>query len=171
MKKIVAIFVALLLLFNTIGMLIFYWGEMENCEAIALSQIANHEFNDDALIHFSSANKNFSLIEDKEILSNGILYDIVKTETKDGEIIYSCFSDKKESVFWNRISQLGKNNSEQSSAPVKNNAPEVLKYIGQDKSFDYSFIYTSKLTQFGLMDNGFYYQNPYSEISSPPPKV
>ncbi len=171
MKKIVAIFVALLLLFNTIGMLVFYWGEMENCEAIAWNKIAHNDFNDDALIHFSSNDKNFSLIEDHEILSNGILYDIVKTESKNGVTIYSCFDDKKESGFWNGISQLGKNSSEQSSTPVKNNAPEVLKYIGNEKTFDYSFIYKDDLSQYGLMDFGFYYQSPYNEISAPPPKV
>jgi hypothetical protein len=171
MKKIVAIFVAFLLLFNTFGVLIFYWGEMERCESIAENRIIHHEFNDDALLQFSSNNKDFQIIEDKEILSDGILYDIVKTETKDDIIIYSCFSDKKESGFWNGISQLGKVNSEHSTTPVKDNAPEVLKYIAQYKSFDHSYIYTEKFSPSGLMDKNCYYQNPYCEISSPPPKV
>ena len=171
MNKIVTIFVAFLLLFNTFGMLIFYWGEMEKCEALAESRIAHHEFNDDALIEFITANKDFQIIEGKEILNNGILYDIVKTETKDGITIYSCFSDKKESGFWNGISQLGKINSEHSNVPVKDNAPEVLKYIGHDKSFDHSFIYTANISQSGLMEKNFFYQNPYGEILAPPPKV
>ena len=171
MKKIVAIFVALLLLFNTVGMLVFYWGEMERCEALAENRIIHHEFNEDALIEFSSVNKDFQLIEGKEVLSNGILYDIVKRETKNGITTYSCFSDKKESGFWNGISQLGKGSSEHSTAPVKDNAPEVLKYIAQYRSFHHSYIYALTTIHFGFWNNNSYYQNPYCDITSPPPKV
>jgi hypothetical protein len=171
MKKIMSIFVALLLLFNTVGMLVFYWGEMERCEALAENRIVHHEFNEGALIEFSSANKDFQLIENKEVLSNGILYDIVKIENRHGILTYFCFSDKKESGFWNGISQLGKGSSEHSTAPVKDNAPEVLKYIGQDKTVDYSYIYIENFSQSGFMENNSFYTNPYSEISAPPPKV
>ncbi len=171
MKKIVAIFVTLLLLFNTVGMLVFYWGEMEKCEHLALNKIANDKFYDNKLVHFSSEDSNFQLIEDKEILCEGILYDIVKKENKDGVTVYFCFDDTKESGFWNGIAQLGKNSSEQSSAPAKNIAPEVLKYIGQEKSLDHTYIYTENYTQSGFLNKSFFYQNPYGEILAPPPKV
>jgi len=171
MKKIVAIFIALLLLFNTEGMLVFYWGEMERCESLAENKIIHHEFNEDALIVFSSANKDFQIIEDHEVFSNGILYDIVKKETKDGDTIYSCFSDKKESGFWNGISQLAKGNSEHSANPVKNNAPEVLKYIGQDKFFDHSYIYALNFSRNVFLNNDNLYKDPFKEIFAPPPQV
>ena len=171
MKKTVAIFVALLLLFNTVGMLVFYWGEMEKCENLALKEIANENFNEETLIHFSSGNTNFQLIDDKEILYEGILYDIVKKETKNGETFYSCFDDKKESGFWNGIAQLAKSNSERSSSPTKDNAPEVLKYIGVEKNIENPNLYLQTSTFLGFSNNTNFYQNPDVEIVAPPPKV
>ena len=170
MKKIAVIFVALLLVFNSAGLLFFYLGQMNDCKSIASETIANKDFNDNSLQLFSSNESGFLLLNSKEIQCNGILYDIVRTENSNGKTIYYTINDSKETDIMNHISEFANNNSGHPAAPVKGNAPEVLKYVSQDITIDYTDIYHDALTANVIAYDVFFNNSPAGEIDSPPPQ-
>lgn len=170
MKKITVIFVALLLAFNSVGMLFFYLGQMNDCKTIASETIANKDFDDNSLQLFSNGDNDFLLLNSKEIQSKGILYDIVRTENHNGKTVYYAINDNKETDIINHISEFAKNNSNHPATPVKGNAPDVLKYISQDKKVDYTHIYTAALTTNVIAYDVFFYISPTGDIDSPPPQ-
>jgi hypothetical protein len=143
---------------------------MRDCKTSASESIANKDFNDNTLQMFSSSDNDFLLLNSKEIQSNGILYDIVRTENHNGKTIYYAINDRKETEIINHISEFANNNSNHPAAPVKGNAPDVLKYISQDKAVDYTNIYIKALTINVIAYDVFFYNSPTGEIDSPPPQ-
>jgi len=153
-----------------VGLLFFYLGQMGDCKTSASETIANKDFDDNSLQLFSSGDNDFLLLNSKEIQSNGILYDIVKTETHNGKTIYYAINDSKETEIVNHISEFANNNSNHPANPVKGNVPEVLKYIGQDKCIDNINIYNEAFTTKVIAYDVIFYNSPTGETDSPPPQ-
>jgi hypothetical protein len=151
-------------------MLFFYLGEIRDCKSIASETIANKDFDVNSIQSFSSDDNDFLLLNNKEIQCNGILYDIVKTEKHGGMTTYYAINDSKETEIINRISELANNNSNHPANPVKANAPDVLKYIGQDKIADYTNIYNEAITDNVIAYIAAFYNSPLGDIDSPPPQ-
>jgi hypothetical protein len=171
MKFFFTAFLAILLAFNSLGLLIFYWGEIQLCKMDADNFAErNHDVSKMSLIQFSSSNNNFELINKSEILFGGKLFDIVKTEINNGKIIYYAIGDEKEDGCMNNIVQLSKNNCDSNSQPIKNNVPDILKYVRGENvitlSVSINFI-EKKTSQQSL----FFYSAPFQNIFSPPPNI
>ena len=172
MKKIFPFFFAFLLALNSFGLLFFYGGGILICKIYAKEKIISDSENSNRkLIQFSSARKNLIVIDEDEIMVDDYLFDIVKTEKQGDQKIYFVLIDEQEGNFLNELSEFEKNNSNSSSLPTKNPDPEILKYIKHKKIFDPdSIISNLRFTNLNSFGDSFFYQSPYENIFSPPPK-
>ncbi|MEI6817442.1 MAG: hypothetical protein WCL14_12590 [Bacteroidota bacterium] len=171
MKRLGIIFFIVILLVNSIGLFFCYLGEMIQDKSEAAEIILHHDFDESTLKIFTTANKDFQIIDGKELVSNGKMYDVVKSESSGNTTVYYVLDDAKESVAMQGISQLTDNVSHQNTAnPVKTIVPDVLKYFNQDNSMDHSHIYIQTLNPLGFVDGVNHYQSPFQDITSPPPQ-
>ncbi|HEV8083000.1 MAG TPA: hypothetical protein VGP55_07355 [Chitinophagaceae bacterium] len=122
------------------------------------------------MIIFSSDTKGIELINKKEILADGKLYDIVKTEMSDGKKLYYTLSDEEEDEYQLELTDWEKNNSQEKSMPGKTINLQLLKYFTVEKyqSFVlYCSIHFRCNTKTG--SDSFLFKSPYKNIFSPPP--
>lgn len=157
-------------MFNTFGLLLFYWGEILDCkvEALVKKQSQQHS---KSLIVFISNSSDFIVIDNKEILFNGKLFDIIKKEIKNGETYFYTVSDEKEDNAVKGIERLTKNNLHHRTLPTKVPVHLVLKYLPTGKLSnlkDDSYLFT--LTLIDLQNTCLFYQSPDRTIFSPPPE-
>ena len=107
LKKTVAIFFAIVLLFNSTGLMFFYLLKMQECktEASRYSN-ADTDFSKNFIVSFVKGEGDFQLLNEKELSSDGMLFDIVKTENHNGKIVYRAVRDDKEEGFLLSVLQL-----------------------------------------------------------------
>jgi len=149
----------------------FYWGKIELCKIKARDYSDGYyQLKEKTYKLFSSASKDFQLVNDHEILAEGKLYDPVKTEISNGKTLYYTLSDEEEDVYVQQLSNWGKSNSEEQSLPTKTVGLHIAKY------FDITeHNYSSLNNIFRLHSNvrssndPFLYKSPLKNIFSPPP--
>lgn len=156
------------------GYYIAYWHQTTVIKQQMQSLISSGNFNSNNLFTITIPIKNgisqgsdFELISNKEIRYHGELYDIIKTEKKNNEIIFTCLSDKKENQINIAFSKQLKQQHE--SKPDKKNTS--LK-------FSYDCIFANKIElatelnnphfTFNILNNNVF-ATPYQNIPSPPP--
>jgi len=123
-----------------------------------------------SFIVFSSHNKSIKLINIKEILVDGKLYDIVKTQISNGITLYYTLSDEDEDGYVEDLSDWGKNNSGDESLPGKTINLHLAKYFTVEKY--HHTLSTSSLrmqTDVKNANDSFFYTSPFKNIFSPPP--
>jgi len=170
-KKTISIFLIVLLGFNSFGLFIFYWGEIQLCKikAEAYSD-SDYSMPEKSLTVFSSDTKGIELINKKEIRSNGKLYDIVKTELSNGITKYYTLHDEDEDEDVQNLSDWEKNNSQENSLPGKTINLHLEKYFTAEKN--HNSITTSSLhhgSDVKTASDSFFYNSPLKNIFSPPP--
>lgn len=107
---------------------------------------------------------------DKEFRYKGDLYDIVRTETREGKIIYHCINDKEEKALFATLDELVKKEMDDKSSPQGNTAKNLLKVF-----FNlYHEVPTSPTAHFQSEPITFQYLFPYTapvkDLSTPPPE-
>ena len=137
----------------------------------ALNYVASHhDFSGDAVIAFTSSD-NFQLLNDKELLLDNKLFDIVRSERTGSGIIYYAISDDKEDAFWNAVSELAKSNSDAHQLPGKSISPDILKFLGEETFYNAGSLILEQPCSSNSYSSSFIYQSPFGEIYSPPPKA
>lgn len=122
------------------------------------------------MVIFSSDTKGIELINKKEILADGKLYDIVKTEISNGKKLYYTLSDEEEDEYQLELTDWEKNNSQEKSMPGKTINLDLLKYFTLENCQD--FVLDCSIHFRGNTETGsdsFLYKSPYKNIFSPPP--
>ncbi len=104
------------------------------------------------------------LRKDKEFIFEGFLYDIVKTELKDGKKYYYCINDIREKQL---IARFTKQRRRKDKILLK------VKRVMRSKYFSERFCYNLKFIQSKILytDINNTYRSMIFDISSPPPKV
>jgi hypothetical protein len=174
LKKIISLLICFFLVFNSSAYVFFYWQVKNLLKEQGLSNSQN----------FKSANllikivipsyqtlnsKRFQLLDDHEIRYDGKMYDIVKRDEVNGDIILLCISDENEDKLEKAfINHIENNNNDKSTTPVKN----ILKQLIADGlvnilSESFSSERVVKYTSFFINN----YQSPLSEITDPPPNL
>ena len=152
-------------------MFFFYWGKIELCKIKAQDYTEGfYQLREKSLTLFSSGSKDFQLINDDEILAGGNLYDIVKTEIRDGKTLYYTLSDEAEDVYVQQLADWGKSNSEEQSLPTKTVGLHIAKYF-DIKEHSYSSLKNILRLHKNIRSSNdlFLYISPLKNIFSPPP--
>jgi hypothetical protein len=97
------------------------------------------------------------------------MYDIVKTEVRNGKTLYYTLADKDEDSDIHRLSDLEKDNAGERSLPGKTIKLYDAKYFAienQHQNIDYCN-YLSPASRH--VDNAGFYKSPLKDIFAPPP--
>jgi hypothetical protein len=169
-KKLASIFLILLIGFNSFGLFFFYWGEIQLCK-IKADEYSNADYMPaKSLIVFSSGTKGLERVDKKEILVDGKLYDIVRTETSNGITLYYTISDEEEDEYVQNLTDWEKNNAEEKSLPGKTINLHMAKYFTAEKYHGpLSVSLLHPCTDVNTASDSFFYASPYKNIFSPPP--
>jgi hypothetical protein len=170
-KKVSAIFLITLLVFNSFGLFFFYWGNIEFCKIKAHDFAQNfYQVPEKAITIFSSKVDNFKLKEDEEIIANGNLFDIVKREIVGNDTLYYALCDHDEDLYSQKLSDWNRSNANSKSTPAKAGWPHIEKYLEVLKLVPPVFSYTLNSNSLAKLSNHlFYYQSPLIIVFSPPP--
>ena len=175
MKKITSILILSLFIYNTIGFLALHPILSIYYKYVGLEQ-ANKP-SEEELIERLIFNKkdiqkgkiDFRWIHSREFKYNGDMYDIVKKEETDKQLIVHCINDTKEKKLEEEFEKrVHKNSSEDKRLPVKINIinslfsePIQSEQIKNDLVYEQSF--NNWRTDF--------YQSLFLDIPSPPPRL
>ena len=166
MKKLTQIVLSALFLFNSIGYIFAYYqlGYIFKQEAIYK---INHKYwtGEVTIIEDSPSVEKTDI---NEIKFNGMDYDIIKKEIRNGKIIFYCLSDEQENNLHKvLIDHVENNTGSAASTPIKNILsnifsdiliPTTNSVVTEDTNIEYS-VY--KLV---------YYKLPDIKIFTPPPQ-
>lgn len=111
--------------------------------------------------------------EGKEFRYNGTMYDIVKSETKNGVVQYHCINDKQETQLFANLEELVNQQMDNGKSPFGKTTKRILK-----KTSTLKYITTNPFV-FALnndinsnnFDYTFFYSPVFLEIFSPPPNT
>ncbi|MFI5139611.1 MAG: hypothetical protein ACHQIM_17455, partial [Sphingobacteriales bacterium] len=169
-KRTATIFLIFLLGFNSFGLSFFYLAEIQLCK-IKAEDYANedHGTGDKRLILISSDSRGIKLVNKTEILTDGKMYDIVKTQKRNGKTLYYALADKDEDGDIQKLTNLEKNSTGERSLPGKTIKLYDAKYFTVEKQ--HQNIDHSNCLPPGSMavNKAGFYTSPLKEIFSPPP--
>lgn len=118
---------------------------------------------------FSSGDKDFQFNDDHEILANGNLYDIVKTEIRDGKTFYYALSDLEEDSYVDQVAKLSKSSSGEKSLPAKSVDIHIGKYYEIIKHYPRACALLRVRETVKISNFLFQYTSPLKTVFSPPP--
>ncbi len=149
MKRIAVILLVPILLFNTIGYYLVYYGDLIEARHEAAVMIWGHEALGDRLVSLSfplingrPAASGLAFTDDDEFTYQGRMYDVVSSTQGNGRVVLKCYTDNKETALNQGL--CNKINSD-SDTPVqnhKNNSvlKEFIKDYTPHAQLEYSFI-------------------------------
>jgi len=160
----------LLLGFNSFGLSFFYLAEIQLCK-IKAEEYADedHDVGDKNLILFSSATKGIEVVNKTEIRAGGKMYDIVKTQTVNGKILYYALADNDEDEYVHLLTDLEKNNSAEKSLPGKTIKAYEAKYFAIKNNFCPASFSLDRLPDLISVTESIFYPRTSKDIFSPPP--
>ena len=172
MKKVVSFFLAIVIAFNSVVLLFFYLGQIEQCKYASISLRNACYPSGNTLQEFSSDDKYVHLIDEDELIVKGKFFDIAKKEIRKGKTIYFAYSDDKEDGFIAAVSELTGMNSNGKNLPVKITVPEFSKYTRAEK-IDLLDVFINRIcNDLATHSNDlFSYNSPHLNIFSPPPDI
>jgi hypothetical protein len=163
MKKATAVFLAFLISLNTFGLFFVYWTQIEFCGYVAESNPWNAESKH--LIQLTPGMKNFQPVNEKEVMMEGKIFDIVSKKISNGHAVYTVVSDEKEQECLSYLSQMIHRHSNDSATDGKF-APDSWKFTAE-KSFvafhDDGILYTAN------PQPEFLFSSPHLPVIAPPP--
>jgi hypothetical protein len=118
---------------------------------------------------FSSQKKDFELVNKSEILADGKMYDIVKTQTCNGMMLYYTLGDKDEDGYVHNLTDLEKNNSGEKSLPGKTIKLLDVIYFTAEKCSQSACHSSDLLPGVSNLNRSLFYPSLFRDIFSPPP--
>ena len=171
MKRTLSLFIIVLLLANTFGFELFFAIELNICKKEsekAIFFLAEKDVLDIIKIKKDEQQKIIN-VDENEIRYNNNLYDIVKAEETNSEIIYYCYKDVKENNLIRGFREVEK--EQKNNRTKKGEARFVLKnlvknYIVQKIKIDNPL---NNHFKFSLIVNN-NYESPLLSINPHPPQ-
>ncbi len=157
--------------FNLFGVYFIYLEKIELCKIRAddCSDV-DYEIAGKRSVTFSSDTKGLVFLSKKEILVNGKLYDIVKSEINNGKKIYYAFADEEQDEYQLDLTDWEKSNGQEKSLPGKTINLHLIKYFTAKNSTDIIHVHHIILHGHVLTANDtFLYTSPYKNVLATPP--
>jgi len=125
--------------------------------------------NSKTTVEFSSATKGLQSVGDDELLVNGKMYDVVKTNMRNGVKYYYAVSDNDEDTYIHKLADAEKGDTGVNSLPVKTFKFYELKYVAATRNFVPTLNPSYQLTNFSCITSPMIYLSNFKDIFSPPP--
>ncbi len=162
----------LILVFNAVGILLWYCSELQYCKIQAQQYIQqNKNWPTQSVMKFSSLKNDFELTGSNEIRQEGNMYDIITTRRENGAIIYYTYRDGSEDKLMQEIAAYAQNNSASNNTSGKKNTFEIIKFVSSVKETSILNTYIESLTIIFNDAVFFHYSSPILSVISPPPRI
>ena len=178
LKRFAVISLVPLLLFNTIGYYLVFYGDLLAVKHDAEVLIWGHERIGDKMVSLTFPIQDGKPVaaglthtDDNEFMYQGRMYDIVSCTKANGYIVFKCYTDNKETALNDNLCNKINSDSDSPSQNHKNNS--ILKEFVKDYTPHKSqaFFIQNTLTRSYIRISG---TNPqpsiYRSIVSPPPE-
>ena len=178
MKKIIAIVILGLMLYNILGYYLVYLGLIYEAKSEMSERIEGSDFGKElTTLVFSIENGNISdkdidFKNEDEFEYKGEMYDVVKSETRDGFVYFYCINDKNEEFIQASLEKHISDNFSNDAATQKR-VNSILKNIIKKGISNNSTIQVSRINNNCLSFNREieYLFTVTREIKTPPPKI
>ena len=157
-----------MLAFNTCGLPFFYWVKIQVCKIKA--ELEENDRSPGPLTVFAADAKGVKLIDDRELLVAGKMYDIVKTQTRNGVKFYYAASDHDEDVYINKLADAEKSAAQETSQPAKALKLYEAKYFPRGDRHDFGCLSTIIRVDKVVLNDPSFYPLDFKDIFSPPPE-
>jgi hypothetical protein len=166
LKKFTQILLSALFLFNSIGYIFAYYQLGYIFKQEAIYKINHKGWTGEVTIIEDSPT--IERMDVNEIKSNGMIYDIIKIEIRNGKTIFYCLSDEQENNLYKvLLNHVENNTGSTSSAPVKN----ILRNIISDILIPSTNSVVTEVTSIEYSANKkTCYKLPDIKIFTPPPQ-
>jgi hypothetical protein len=175
LKRILSIFLVLLIVFNTGGFFFVYFQLGNYFKEMAFNKINDYvpldrlelikininstAFNDDDI---------FDRVNDKEFSYYGRMYDIYKEDISNDTLYLYCVSDENEDIINNAITiYINEKKSDNSNSAISNIIKIFITIALTPKSIEYNYLNTYKSISNQIHIS---YQNIFIDIPDPPPR-
>jgi len=159
------------MILNSLGFFILYLSEIRNCEIESRKFIASESvLAEKMLTVFTTGKNNFQVINSDEIISNGKLFDIVKTGFRNGKKIFYTIGDELEDNVVSKILLITAANADNQSTPEAKFFPELLKNLYDCPNVNSFYNYSSTIEIKYPFSKSLFIQTIYLELISPPPE-
>lgn len=173
-KKITALFLLCIFLFNTIGYFIAFKVTQYQIKSEVFAEIKSGIMPAETIITIDKRDLSKIVWQDdgREILYNGKRLDVVKSKQDNTSITYYCFNDKQEESLFasldNHINTHIISGKPLSRTSSKNLVNDVIKiFFSNHHEFNYSSIGTS----ISFFPANKHYISASLSITSPPPRI
>ncbi len=155
---------------NSLGLSLFYLAEIQLCKIRAEEYCdEDHDAGDKKLIVFSSDNKAIELVDKTEIRVDGQLYDIVKTRSIEGKVLYYARADHDEDEYVRQLIAIEKNDTAAHSQPISGVKSFEVKYFPVKIADKPQCLSIDVFPQPETRPGPIFYPLPFKDIFSPPP--
>ena len=175
MKKVISIIFLSLLVLKLGAYFAFLSIEQEIIREEMTEKVASTLSNSE-LVQLKFSKENLEKIEweraEKEFWFQGKMYDIVRSETKNGEQIFYCLSDEKETEIEAQIEKLGDDFT--NNSPSRSTNFQLLNLLFQQfilpQKFNFSTIFLQDFSVENFQKIKIFYLPISLDILIPPPK-
>jgi hypothetical protein len=177
-KRIAVILLVPILLFNTIGYYLVFYGDLIEARHEAAVMIWGHQALGDKLVSLAfplvngkPAAEGLAFTDDDEFTYQGRMYDVVSSAQNNGRIVFKCYTDNKETALNQDLCKKIDSDSDTPAQNHKNNSilKEFIKDYTPHKQAEFCLAPT--ITSSYIKVNSAK-QQPYiyRSIVSPPPE-
>jgi hypothetical protein len=159
----------LLLAFNSCGPSFFYWVKIQLCKIKAEVAEESGAWSAQSLVVFSSADKGVRFENSRELQVSGKMYDIVKTEIRNGVKFYYTTHDSDEDTFIAKLARSEKKSGRQASMPVKAEKLYDAVFFASDDDHIFNSFPSVQISNDAVPNDPHFYPLNFKEIFSPPP--
>jgi len=171
-QRLTGIFLLVLFLHNLGGYYWVYHFLRRQAKSEMKAYIRKNHGNDPGVSVFSEEqSKDFEWIEDHEFRYRGMMYDIVKTEERNGKKYFHCVKDEREEELISAFLDIRMimEEADEETEPIKQWIKKFEKELGWPVKLGLNGSYPGKIS---MMPSSVPMVDPgYADIQFPPPKV
>jgi len=156
--------------FNSCGLPFFYWVKIQICKIKAEYEEGDRDRSTTSFTVFSANQAGVQRVGNDELLVAGKMYDIVKTQTRNGVKYYYAANDNDEDTYISKLADAEKSAAQETSQPIKASKLHEAKYFARDN--DHHFICSSSITTVNdiVVNDSPFYPLDFRDIFTPPPE-
>jgi hypothetical protein len=172
-KKIIPILLALLILLNSIGYILLYIERLANINR-EIRTLINEDYSAETITKLTLSNYEFTYLlrwkGDDEFKFKGKMFDVIKIERTQNQIIIFCIRDEKEEMLISSFEKIFKRNF--SSDNINSNSGISLLNVQLLGLPIYQYTLERNFS-FNILSGGYTncYNSKFSEANTPPPKA
>ena len=179
LKKIAIILLVPLLLFNTIGYYLVFYGDLIAAKHEAAVYMWGHDMKSERIVTISfplrdgdPVASDMVFTDDDEFVYQGRMYDVISSTQSKGMIQYKCYTDNRETMMTQNLTKKFESDSDTPTQKQQHNSPlkEFTKDYTHQKGESLRLM-AMEIQSYHYLHRAVPQPSIYKAIVSPPPEV